>query len=1013
MVNFSRRLPWPVTLAALVFYGVTSSHGLTMSGLALTAKIAGWDSVPMVGQPLLWLLTVPFRLWPEAWVPLGLNWFCALTAALTLGVLARSVQLLPWDQPWENARSSALPVLLAVVVCGLEFNFWQQATNASGEMLDVLLLAAALWLLLEYRVRQEPRWPGNFTGKPVPQTFKSAASRVSKPADASYSKRPAGIEIGEPKPGLPSAGWETSVAPVLPASANTALKYSGWLWAAALVWGIGIAENWVMLLTLPLFVAGVVWLCGWRCLSLEFWLRLAVPGLAGFSIYALLPLVNGLWPHSPWSLGQAWRVSWQQTENTVRQLGLEFWRSHRLLALVVVIYYLAPTLSFLVRVRDMSTANKSGLDRFQVWIYHAFRVVLLLACLWLAFDPLIGLRQILLKQLGASLPLLTFDYLNALGAAFLAGNLLLISQGAVESRQWPPSKINWRARAVPFATVGLGLMIAGLAARNAPAMLRMNFHALQRFGELSADSLPGEGGVVVSGEAEKLAVFQAALAHRPRAAAWAAVDLRRLPSVAYRAGLERRHPWGWLTEASRHELNALEMLQMLAGIAGHQRLFYLNPSFGFLFEQFYLEPAGSVWEMKLRGKTLLDYPPPSRAATDANEKFWSRAWEKDLSALALVPGERRTGWESIEKRLGVTPAPVFQDRLLAQWFSISLDSWGVALQKQGRWRDAQTRLEQALQLNPHNFSARISLACNTNLQSGRTLGLADLGQVAGQVGNFDRLGLVINQDGPFDDPIFCYLLGCAFQRSDLWVQAVEQFERTRQLAPGVQAPEFALSELYPRLRMSDRAQPLINHLREAANYGQSSSALDLELAMLEVNSWLAQTNLANARSAVKTLLKQHPGDVQIANRAMLAYLSMHDFKSALELIDAKLSQAPDEVSSLNTKAVMLFQSGNAAAALPVLDRILTLTNLPEARIERAMAYAATTNYAAAKADYLELQHVLANPFAAESGLAQLAELQHDTNQAIHYLELCLSNAPPGSVQWRQVRARLLSLQKAP
>jgi hypothetical protein len=96
-----------------------------------------------------------------------------------------------------------------------------------------------------------------------------------------------------------------------------------------------------------------------------------------------------------------------------------------------------------------------------------------------------------------------------------------------------------------------------------------------------------------------------------------------------------------------------------------------------------------------------------------------------------------------------------------------------------------------------------------------------------------------------------------------------------------------------------------------------------------------------------------------------------------------------------------------------LNHVLTITNLPEAKFNRAMAYVATTNYAAAKTDYLELESLLTNPFPAEFCLAQLAELQHDTNQAIYYLNLCLSNAPPKSAQWRQVRTRLDSLQSTP
>src|ERR1035438_5343912 len=262
MVNQTHRLPWFAALVAFALYAGTLGGGVTVNSLPLVAKLAGWDETPLVGQPLLWLMTLPLNLLPVAWVPFFLKLFSAAMAALILGVLTRTVQLLPWDQSWETSGRLArtLPVLTAGTVCGLEFGFWQQATTANGEMLDLLLLAAAVWLLLEYKVRREPRW----------------------------------------------------------------------LDAATVVWGLGMAENWVMLLALPLFVAGIIWLRDRRFFRLKFILRLAGLGLAGFSVYALLPLVNGLTPHSPLNLDQAWLVTLRQTKNEFL-FCYKFWRADRLL----------------------------------------------------------------------------------------------------------------------------------------------------------------------------------------------------------------------------------------------------------------------------------------------------------------------------------------------------------------------------------------------------------------------------------------------------------------------------------------------------------------------------------------------------------------------------------------------------------------------------------------------------------------------------------------------------------
>jgi hypothetical protein len=196
MAKFSRHFPLQVALGAILFYSVTLSHGVTLNSLALTAKVAGWDWLPMSRQPVLWLLTLPLRLLPAAWVPAGLNFFSAAGAALILGILARTLELLPWFRPLATLQGwpARLPVLLAAVACGLEFNFWQDATAITGETLDLLLLVASAWCLLENHASQNDRWLND-----------------------------------------------------------------RWLYAAAAIWGAGMAENWVMQILLPLFLAALVW----------------------------------------------------------------------------------------------------------------------------------------------------------------------------------------------------------------------------------------------------------------------------------------------------------------------------------------------------------------------------------------------------------------------------------------------------------------------------------------------------------------------------------------------------------------------------------------------------------------------------------------------------------------------------------------------------------------------------------------------------------------------------------
>jgi tetratricopeptide (TPR) repeat protein len=944
MTNRTHRLPLFVAVAAFAVYLCTLGGGVTIYSLPLAARLAGWDDAPLVGQPLLWLFTLPLHLLPAAWVPVVVKLFAAALAALILGLLVRTVQLLPWDHSWETAGrfAVALPGLTAGVMCGLEFSFWQEATSNVGELLDLLLGAGALWLLLEYKARRETRW----------------------------------------------------------------------LNAATVVWGLGMAENWVMLAALPLFVAGVIWLLRVRFFRWKVILRLAGLGLAGFSVYVLLPLANGLSPHSPWTLGQAWIMSLRQTKNVGVLLHDQFWQDHRLLTLAVAVYFLVPTLPLLVRMRDEGTRNKSDVDRFQLWLYRGLRVVLLLTCCWLAFDPVIGARQMVQQQLGAWMPMLTFDYLNALGAGFLAGNLLLISQhiASRDGLRRSRSKFRWKPFLMPVAAAGLTLMAIGLAARNTPAIWRLNFHPVEKFGAQAVKSLPAGGGVMLSDFPEKLEVFQAALAHSQVAADWLAVDMRALPKVEYRARLERRHPAGWLTDQNRHELTPLETVRLLEQMVRTNRLFYLHPLCGAVLEGFYLEPSGTVYELKLRGKDPLDLPTLSGTVMDANEQLWSGLWDKELAGL--VPPDRPGFLRRKLAGLCLVPAPRFQDRLLATWFAIPLDGWGVALQKQGHVREANVRLEQALQLNTNNLSARISLACNTNLQAGIRMGLTEVDKVADELGNRDRLSLIVNRDGPFDEPTVDYLLGTSFLDHGFLLQAAEEMERVRTLVPGALNPELALVEIYNRLKMTDRGRPLILHLRQAARNMPANRMLDLNLALLESYSWLLQTNVANARSVLRSVVERHPDDPQVNARVLAAYAAFGDFTNALLLADAQLAQAPDDVTSLYNKATVLLQAGRATDALPLLDHILTLTNQPEVRIKRVFAHLAREDFALAENDLRELEKDSNGSPMVSFGLAAVAAHSHDTNLAEHYLRLCLTNTPVGAPLWQQASIRLQMLEPA-
>ena len=93
-----RRLPWIITGAALLVYILTMSRWISPNGLPALVKAAGWSWQPVFVAPVHFILTYPIRWLPIDAQVIGLNLFAAICAALTLGLLARCVAILPHDR---------------------------------------------------------------------------------------------------------------------------------------------------------------------------------------------------------------------------------------------------------------------------------------------------------------------------------------------------------------------------------------------------------------------------------------------------------------------------------------------------------------------------------------------------------------------------------------------------------------------------------------------------------------------------------------------------------------------------------------------------------------------------------------------------------------------------------------------------------------------------------------------------------------------------------------------------
>jgi tetratricopeptide (TPR) repeat protein len=938
------RIPFLVALGAFLIYLLTLSRGITASNLELASKVAGWDWQPIVGSPLVWLCSLPLRILPAAWVPIATNVFAAACGAIILGLVARTVELLPPLRPLQAMGDwkSRLPALLAAVVCGMEINFWQSATGGMIEIVQLLPLVIAVWCLLEFRTNNQVRW----------------------------------------------------------------------LYAAVFVWGLGMAENWMMIPTLPLFVAGLVWVRPRNFLEYKFVLRLAGWGLAGFSIYALLPMVNGLSPNSPWDFGSAWLYSLKATKHLVLGVYLQFWRAHRLMAMAVIIFYFGPVLFCLMQLRAEQAPDeyKPWLERAQIWFFRGITAALLLVCLWQAFDPVIGPRGILKQQLGMALPLLSFSYLNALVVGFLTGRLLMMKHeepSSLRIRRSDSKLPKTLAVAVPRAlAVLLFVMAVTLAARNLGAVMLVNSHPLTEFGEMAARSLPSGGGIVMSDFPDKLVAFQAAETRHRNAGNWLAVDMHSLPAPAYRERLQKQHPGFWLLSTNRQQLTPVEIPALVQGLARTNRLFYLHPTFGDLAELFNFEPVGQIFELKPFPTNSISPPPVPASVIAQNESAWN-ALTPEIELLQHAGQHKEpVAVKWIEAKLHLNSDEPEEIILLKNWYSTGLNAWGVDLQRAGQLPAAQHRFTQALELTTNNWIARANLFSNTNLQSGTRMNITDVGDLAGLLGTMQKFSLSLEQFGPVDEPALCYILGNAYAQAALPRLALQNLERATELAPGVVAPRLALASLYTHYGMVDLASNSINQLHNQIKTLPAASDIETSLRFLEANNFLTQSNLAGVRQIFESMLQQHPADTTLERGIFQAYVSMGDYTNAERIVSRWLERQPDDISAQIARSGILLQTGRAGDAIPLLNRILAVTNSIPARLNRAIAYMKTTNYAAAEADYLELQSLAPDSFFVNLGLGDIALHKNNTNLAVQYFTQCLSNTSPASAGWNLARARL-------
>lgn len=982
-------LPWLIAAAALVLYLATLNPWVTLNNLSLAAKVNGWDWRPAGSPPLLFLLTWPCRWLPAAAVPLALNLLTAVCASLTIALLARSVALLPHDRleqqrllvrnehAFLSLPNAWVPIVLATAALGLQLSFWEHATAASGEMLDLFLWAYFIRCLLEYRVDQRQSWLGR-------------AALV----------------------------WGLGMANSWAMVAFLPLVLVAFLWTRPLSF---FKQRFFRRVERS----------GWQAVATalaadcRFLLRMALLSLAGLSLFLLMPLAQAFSPDFPVGFWEALRAAAVSYKTILLFLARAFFRYHREVALTLAAISLLPVLVLSIRWRALASGSRSARLDLATFIFYLCHAFLLLISIWVVFDPPFGPRRIG-PRLGFSLPFLPLYYLGALSIGYYSGFFLLVFSDYQQRRRiW----LRALGRAAPaLIYLLLGLTPAGLLLKNLSALRAINGPHLDEYAQWIAQSLPREGGVVLAEDPMRLAALQAALARGTNSGRYLVAEMPALPHPGYRAYLARRYPGQWpemnagarpaAASSAAHTnapLDTAAYLQLMTRLMQSNRVFCLQPVFGVLLERFHLQPHGLIYELTPYPTNSISAPPCTSAQLAENSAFWQRANVTSLGPilrLVTQPDRHRAGLDRRLMELGhLQMPPPATATALALWYSTALNYWGVTLQRHDRWSEAAPCFASALQLNPGNLPARLNLQCNSNLLARVGMRVLRSKSFRDQFNSYRNWGQILAMNGPLDDPSYCFQLARVYGEAAFFRQACQQLERVLTLVPDDLPACISLVGFLNRCRLPDQALQVAAGIQADPNRRLLGARAEAQFALVQAEAWLAKTNRLKAEELIDSLLASRSGDTNLLNEAVALFVSYHSYSNALRLADRQLRLAPYDLFALIHKGTLSIRAGDFSNAIPPLTRALSLTNAYPARLSRAFAYFNTGRLDEAEADYQALLKAFPADPQAWMGLAEIACQRKDTNAAIRYYRQCLSQVGAGSEEARVVAARLKDLRE--
>ncbi len=755
-------------------------------------------------------------------------------------------------------------------------------------------------------------------------------------------------------------------------------EHSRWLTAALLVYGVGMANNWAMIGFLPLFVITVVVLEQKSLFRLRRLFTVAGLGAAGFLLYFLLPSIN----HFGGAAQETWyeMFRYQFVVQKSQLLGFP-----KYVVVILALTSLFPLLLASVKWPANAGDTNPLSQGVAGVVLHFVHLMFLGLCVWVFFDPFISPREV-----GKGLPFLTFYYLSALCAAYLAGYFIVVCSNVNEKKWQKASPLLKGVRTVMTFAVGIAAVVAPawLAWFNAPRISAHNSPVFRQYAERIAASLPEEPSVILSSQPELIVMTEAALAAARPDHDHLFVDARYLSLTHYHERMRRRKPERWPADWSEksfpHGIPPAVPSFMTGALAQTTRLAILHPVSGQVWlEGFRLDQQGLNYRVVPRSTDSITPKPPTPAELDALRAQWS-----DLKPL-------------LEALAALTDSETPQASFAARQCSTHLVFHGVQLRRAGDYEGATAAFDQALRLNPENYSAQVN-AAHAKPGSGEPASDFDMKTwqeaVSEQSGNWDYQ---TTRNGPVDAPSLVHEQGLYYLGRKLFRQSAILLLRAQELDPDNIDYRLAVAEMYLRANVPDKVFQEVAAIRKMVATDQPKPGQAETLLRLEAMAHHEKNDFAKAESMLKAGLAKN-AEAAGLQRALSNLYIVHEKKDeAMDSLKAQLDLNPDDRHALLNLGALLIKQDRHEDALKHFDKLVRLTpNDPAARLNRAIAYSGLNRLAEATRDLERIRSLAPQNATAAYYLADLTLKQGNKEGAREHLVEFLSLAPPQAAEAR-------------